>query len=257
MATSRKFKFKYGWKPDLPDHRDLYYVRHEGVGAPPILDLSPNFSKPYDQGQLGSCTANAIAGAMQSEDIKNKTAYATMIPSRLFIYYNERSIEGTVSQDSGAEIRDGFKSIASQGACDEKLWWYNVAKFTAKPNKTCYADALKHKAITYLRVNQDLTDIKACLVAGFPIVFGISVYDSFESDAAAKNGVIPMPAPNEENLGGHAIVIVGYDDTKKLFKFRNSWGTSWGDKGYGYLPYAYVLSSDLASDFWTIRKLSA
>jgi C1A family cysteine protease len=150
-----------------------------------------------------------------------------------------------------------MKTIAQQGVCDEALWWYNPAKFTVKANKACYANALKHKALAYLRVNQSLADITACIAAGFPVVFGISVYDSFESDVVAKTGVVPMPGANESNLGGHAICMVGYDNNKRLFKFRNSWGSSWGDKGYGYLPYAYVLNGNLADDFWTIRKVSA
>jgi len=175
------------------------------------------------------------------------------VPSRLFIYYNERVIEGTEDQDAGAMIRDGIKSIAKQGVCPELEWPYLIRKFRTKPETKCYRDALDNQALTYYRVTQTINQMKGCLAAGYPFVFGFSVYESFESSAVARTGKAPMPKPRETLLGGHAVMAVGYSDAQKRFTVRNSWGTKWGMKGYFTLPYDYLLSSDLASDFWTIR----
>jgi C1A family cysteine protease len=184
-----------------------------------------------------------------------KQGIPAFMPSRLFIYYNERAIEHTTKSDSGAQIRDGIKSVNKQGVCPESEWDYNISKFTKKPSKNCYADALKDKVIQYASISQDLILLKSCLALGFPIVFGISVFDSFESDEVAKTGIVPMPQKSESSLEGHCIKSVGYDDSKERFIVKNSWGTSWGDKGYCYIPYEYVLNQGLASDFWKITLI--
>ncbi len=243
----------YGWIPDLPDHRDHLYAAPMQVVAklPAKVDLRPQCPPVYDQGQLGSCTANSIGGAF--EFTLRKEQKADFMPSRLFIYYNERVIEGTVKSDSGAQIRDGIKSIANQGVCAESEWPYIITKFTTKPPAKAYKDALKNQALSYSRVVQSLNQFKGCLAAGYPFVFGITVYESFESQEVAKTGNVPMPASHEKSLGGHAILAVGYDDSTQRFIIRNSWGPGWGQKGYFTLPYAYLLDSDLSSDFWTIR----
>ena len=172
------------------------------------------------------------------------------MPSRLFIYYNERVLEGTVNIDSGAQIRDGIKTVAIQGACDESSWMYNISKFKTKPTANCYKTALKDVVTKYERLI-DMTSYKTALANGYPFVFGFTVYQSFESEQAAKNGIVAMPGKNDEPLGGHAVMAVGYDDDKKWFIVRNSWGSTWGDKGYFYLPYDYF-KSNLTSDFWVI-----
>lgn len=244
-----------GWRPDKPDQRDFHYSLPRAVVLPPLVDLRPLSPPIFDQGDLGSCTANAISGALQYSSIKGNLADKNIVRSRLFIYYNERVMEGSVSSDAGAEIRDGIKSVAQQGACNESIWWYNVAKFAVKPSKACYTNALKYKSLTYMRVTQDLAHMKGCLAEGYPIVLGISVYDSFMTDAAAATGIIPMPAASESLQGGHAIRIVGYNDTTQQFTFANSWGTSWGALGYGYLPYPYLTNNNLCDDLWTIRAV--
>ena len=243
----------YGWIPDLPDYRDHIYVMpfSPAVALPGSVDLRANCPSPYDQGQLGSCTANAIAGALEFDRLKEGLQDFT--PSRLFIYYNERSIEGTISSDSGAQIRDGIKSVHKQGACSETEWPYDISKFTAQPSASCYQDALLHRAITYQRVTRDLQHMKNCLAEGYPFIFGFTVYDSFESDTVAKSGVVPLPQPGEKVLGGHAVMAVGYDESTQRFLIRNSWGTSWGQEGYCTMPYAYLTQRGLASDFWTVR----
>lgn len=240
----------YGWKPQLPDQRDLAFEPvHVPNALPPRVDLRSLCPPVVDQGQLGSCTANAIAAAHEFAQMKQgETAFP---PSRLFIYYNERAMEGTVKSDAGAVIRDGFKSISKQGVCDENLCKYIISKFTRKPTVAAYKAALKHKAVQYLAVTPTPDQLKGCIADGFPFVFGISVYASFEN--VGSDGMVPMPAAHEQMLGGHAIACVGYDDAKRVFFVRNSWGSSWGDAGYCYIPYDYLTNADLASDFWTVR----
>lgn len=247
---------RYGWVPDLPDHRDHMYAAPGEVVSqlPSQVDLRNQCPPVYDQGELGSCTANAIAAAMEFERIKQNLP--DFLPSRLFIYYNERVIEGTVNSDGGAQIRDGIKSVAEQGACSETDWPYDISKFATQPLAQCFQDALIDKAVLYSRVINILTQMKGCLASGYPFVFGFSVYESFESEDVAKSGVAPMPQPSERCLGGHAVLAVGYDDSLQRFIIRNSWGTTWGMKGYFTLPYSYLMDSNLADDFWTIRLVA-
>jgi C1A family cysteine protease len=249
--------FRYGWLPDLPDQRDHLYAASAQITAvlPSIIDLRAQCPPVYDQGQLGSCTANAIAGAIQFDQMKQKLAQI-FTPARLFIYYNERVIEHTVASDSGAQIRDGIKSVGKLGDCPEPEWPYVIAKFKIKPPKNCYADALKYKAVLYQRLTPVLSQLKVCLASGYPFVFGFTVYESFESAAVAKTGHAPLPKSNEQTVGGHAVMCVGYNDSKQWFIVRNSWGPKWGMKGYFTLPYAYVTSANLTSDFWTIRVVA-
>jgi C1A family cysteine protease len=221
-------------------------------GVPPAMDLRATCPPVYDQGQLGSCTANAIAAALEFN--RRKEGLADFAPSRLFIYYNERVMEGTVGSDSGAQIRDGIKSVANIGAPPETEWPYDIAKFAAKPPAPAYADAKLDRALHYMRVVQVLSQMQGCLAAGFPFVFGFTVYESFESQAVASTGLMPMPGPGEKKLGGHAVMAVGYDNAKRLVTVRNSWNTTWGDKGYFYMPYEFILSPN-ASDFWTVRSV--
>ena len=245
---------QYGWVPDLPDARDYMYAAPQPVltKLPPKFDLRPQCPPVIDQGALGSCTANAIANAHLFEQRKQKAAQP-FLPSRLFVYYNERVMEGTVSSDAGAMIRDGIKSIAKQGVCPEKQWPYTIAKFTRKPTHACYTEAKKHQAVSYQRLVQTLTQLKGCLASGYPFVFGFTVYESFESPEVTKTGVVPMPAASEQVLGGHAVLAVGYDDPTQRFIVMNSWGTSWGMHGFFTIPYAYLIDTDLSADFWTVR----
>jgi C1A family cysteine protease len=251
-------RYGLGWIPDLPDQRDHLYAAPPPMLSklPPQYDLRDHFQLPavYDQGQIGSCTANAIAGALEFDRLKQNLE--DFVPSRLFIYYNERDMEGTVNSDSGAYIRDGIKSVATQGDCPEDLWPYDGSPFppnpllAEKPTPNCYASAQKYTAVSYQRISPLLNQMKGCLYAGAPFVFGVSVYDSF---MASDSGNIPLPDTQTESLlGGHAILAVGYDDARRVFVFRNSWGTAWGQGGYGTIPYAYLLDTNLSDDFWTI-----
>jgi C1A family cysteine protease len=247
---------KYGWAPDLPDHRDHVYSAPLPVlvKLPPKKDLRSGCPPVYDQGQLGSCTANAISGAIQFEQKKQKVI--TFMPSRLFIYYNERVMEGTVNSDAGAQIRDGVKSVANIGVCPETEWPYNINKFADKPTPKCDTDAKKCQAVGYQRLDSsDLNQLKGCIASGYPFIFGFTVYDAFESQQVAKTGVLNMPGPKEKVQGGHAVLAVGYDDATQRFTVRNSWGKDWGIKGYFTIPYSYLTTTNLADDFWTIRIL--
>lgn len=264
---------RYGWVPDLPDARDHLYAAPPEVltSLPPSVDVRPQaaaMTPIYDQGKIGSCTANAIAAAFEFDVMKQ--GLADFKPSRLFIYYNERQIEGDVGTDSGAAIRDGVKSVAQQGVCAEAEWPYVPTPATVEggpwpvgavpaeqPPARCYTDALANTVASYRRVVRSLPQFKGCLAHGYPFVLGFSVYESFESDKVAADGVVPLPAPGENLLGGHAVLAVGYDDVEQRFTCRNSWGPGWGDGGYFTLPYAYLTDRGLSSDFWTLRTVSA
>jgi C1A family cysteine protease len=247
---------RYGWAPDLPDHRDFQYSAPQPVLAklPPKKDLRSGLPAVYDQGQLGSCTANAISGAIQFE--QKKQGINVFMPSRLFIYYNEREMEGTVNSDAGAQIRDGVKSVSEVGICQETGWPYDINKFADKPGPACYKDASKTLAVGYQRLDStNLNQLKGCIASGFPFIFGFTVYDAFESAEVAKTGVLNLPGPKEKVVGGHAVLAVGYDDAAQRFAVRNSWGKDWGIKGHFTMPYSYLTATNLADDFWTIRIL--
>jgi len=246
----------YGWVRDLPDQRDFLYAPPPAVAAalPAQADLRAQFPAPYDQEQLGSCTANAIAGALQFLEGKEGSP-APVMPSRLFIYYNERDLEGSTGSDSGAQIRDGIKTVARQGFCPESEWPYEIASFAQKPPAACYQDALKERVSEYLRLTPATVPLLTCLASGYPFVFGFSVYESFESARVAQTGVANLPGPNERLVGGHAVVAVGYDQSSGRFLVRNSWGAQWGMGGHFTLPYQYLTDPMLAADFWTIRKV--
>ena len=245
----------YGWVPDLPDQRDHLYAAPTQTLAqlPPSADLRDQCPPVYNQGQLGSCTANAIGAAIEFDRMKQ--SLPDFVPSRLFIYYNERDMEGTVDSDSGAQIRDGIKSVAKLGACNEEIWPYQIENFREKPSQEAYDDAQLDRVVSYQRLIQNLNQMKGCIASGFPFVFGFTVYEGFESDEVAHTGHAPLPGPNEQQIGGHAVMAVGYDDSNQWFLVRNSWGPDWGMQGYFTLPYAYVTQASLAADFWTVRMV--
>jgi len=255
-------KRAYGWRPQLPDRRDHWFAPASEDAAEPLpathdlREANAWLPEVYNQGHLGSCTANAIAGAFEYNEARAGYRNDEFMPSRLFIYYNERRMEGSVNTDSGAQIRDGIKSINRLGVCDEKMWPYDISKFTQRPSAQCYREARTERALKYRRVEQNLNDMKRALaVENQPIVFGFSVYESFEGDAVKKTGIMPMPRKGEKLMGGHAVLCCGYDDEKEMFIVRNSWGADWGMDGYFLMPYAFMLDKNSASDFWIVETI--
>jgi C1A family cysteine protease len=246
----------YGWVKDSLDPRDHIFAlsRNEQTTVlPDHFSLRDKMPAVYDQGQLGSCTANAIAGCVQYEQMKQKEAEGANVPSRLFIYWNERKIEGTVNYDAGAMIRDGMKVIGSIGSPPESDWPYDIEKFKLKPPSQAFTDALQYTA-TYGRVIQASHSLHASVYFKRPVVFGFLVYESF--DNIGSDGIMPMPRVNQEQiLGGHAVDIIGYKQINGhlYFECRNSWGESWGNDGYFFMPAAYAISSDYCSDFWHVN----
>lgn len=249
--SSMRRTMRYGWQPDLPDRRD-YKLKVSKRVAPTHVNLRPLFPAPYDQGDTGSCTANALAACFAFAAKKEGEVFD---PSRLFIYYNERALENSVDSDSGAMLRDGAKSLAQQGVCAESEWPFDPTQLTVKPLLSSYADALLHQVTSYWSVGQSATAVEDCLASGFPVAFGFTVYDYFESDQMAQTGILNLPTQSEGVVGGHAVTIVGYNRAQRRVYVRNSWGSDWGMGGYFTMPYDYVFNPDLADDFWTIRKV--
>jgi len=266
ISTADTQQRRYGWRPQLPDRRDQGYVVHSPLAAHPdtydLREETEALDFPiYNQGHLGSCTANAIGAAFHFNEKKvHYDAEEDFVPSRLFIYYNERNMEGSVDSDAGANIRDGIKSINALGVCSEdgpSGWAYDENRFTERPPQACYTAATKEKALRYRKVPQTLTAIKAALHDEVqPIVFGFTVYESFESQKVAQSGVMPMPEQDEKVLGGHAVLACGWDDTQQAVLVRNSWGEDWGLGGYFWMPYEYITNKDCADDFWIVETIS-
>lgn len=252
-----------GWLPDTPDHRDRLFSPPPGLlDLPASVDLrtrlAPWAALVYNQGALGSCTANAICAAFSyAVGLVGPGDPRTTVlqPSRLFLYYQERLMENTVNSDSGAMIRDGMKAASKVGLPLETDWPYDISQFTAKPSDTSYTDAGEWKINAYEAVRQDINHMKACLASGRPFVFGFTVYESFESDEVSSTGVVNLPGRSEKDLGGHAVLAVGYDEASRRFLVRNSWDKTWGQGGYFTMPYDYVSNDDLADDLWCIDSV--
>lgn len=247
------FKRAYGRIADLPDQRDHRFgvQRRVALKLPATLDLRATNYGIDDQGQLGSCVGHGTEGAYRNLLAHEKAA--DFQGSRLGVYYCARALEGTTKQDAGAQIRDGVKAIAQTGVMPESLWPYLVSKFATKPPAAAYTAAKKHLTVEYQAVdNADWDAIRGALFQNGNLIIGITVYASFESDAVAKNGKVPMPGKKEAVLGGHCMRAVGY--TADALIVANSWSPSWGDKGFCYLPKAYCLNPQLSSDWWTLQK---
>lgn len=242
----------FHWTKDKPDSRDFLYKPNQ-VDQPAIVDLRPWCTAVEDQGNLGSCTGQAIAGAIEYLNKKNGKINDV---SRLFIYYYERALIGTINYDSGAYIRDGIKVVYRNGAPVEQLWPYIISRFTRQPNAPAISDGLKRKVTLYERI----TSLDGCLNAlanGYPIVVGFLVYSSFMGRTVTVTGVMPYPNVGRERLlGGHAVLLVGYNNSTRRFIARNSWGRNWGDSGYFYMPYDVINNRSMSDDFWTIRNVN-
>ena len=270
-----------GWIRDLPDIRDFTPESEKIVpllrkanlsqplkALPHSTDLRPWCSPVENQGQLGSCTAHAGVGVLEYFE---RRAFGRFIDaSRLFLYKATRNLMHA-SGDSGAYLRTTMGALAVFGVPPEEYWPYDIAAFDREPGAFCYAFAQNYQAIQYMRLDPPgtsgaalLNSVKSHLAAGLPAMFGFTVYASINQ--AGPSGGIPFPCPGEKAVGGHAIVAVGYDDgiqirnpnctapsTQGAILIRNSWGAGWGDHGYGWLPYDYVLKG-LAVDWWVLLR---
>lgn len=243
-------EFHYGWRPSL---RDINNAPADVEGMPIADEVDPrnNMPEPYDQGELGSCTANAYAGAVEYDDILHYGSLGT--PSRLAIYYGERLREGTVNSDAGAEPHDAFKDGRKYGVGPEKLWPYDISKFATEPSANYQTSRVLHKVPDYRHPAQTEPALKRVLTNLQTVVFGFTVYESFEASETLRTGVVPMPKQGERVLGGHAVLIVGY--TKPgYFLCRNSWGPDVMEGGYFQMPVPYIVNPQLSSDFRTVHR---
>ena len=249
----------YGWVRDIPDPRDNHFTPPPELKnkLPGSVDLRPQCPPVYDQKAINSCTAQAIAGAVQFD--LTKQGIADFVPSRLFIYYNERAARNVVCADCGSTPREGIKTVASMGDCPEELWPYHPRKFAVKPPRICFKKARKYRAVKYQRISRNLNHFKGCLASGHPFVFGMIVHDSFQSfdkDAVRYTGHLRLPKRDDKVEGGHAVVAVGYNEKNQWFIVRNSFGADWGMKGYFTVPYEYLTREDLSADFWVIDVIT-
>ena len=266
--------YKLGWVRDLPDCRDYTVASKELENTKELLsshhpksnaDLRKWCAPIEDQGDLGSCTANAAVGML--EYYENRRFGKFLDASRLFIYKCSRNLLG-LEGDTGSSIRATMAALVLFGAPPEEYWPYDIQMFDAEPSAFCYAFAQNYQTLRYFRLDpiglskkSVLLTIKRLLSRGIPAMFGFSVYSSIRQ--ASRNGKIMVPTRSDRLAGGHAVMAVGYDDnmeisngesvSKGALLIRNSWGTSWGQDGYGWLPYEYVLT-ELAVDWWSILK---
>lgn len=247
------------WQADVPDARD-HLFRASVVDLPSRIDLRRDCPPVFDQGErIGSCTANAVCHAFRFNLLRearlSETVAPKYLPSRLFLHYNARVLAGMHLENKGAQIRDAMKSVAKHGICRERSWPYRAHRYAELPTDTAYQQALRFQSIAYQRVQHDLIELKECLAEGFPFVFGLTVYSAFTSASMQARGVLALPKKEEEKIGGHAVLAVGYNDATQRFLIMNSWGESWGQGGYFSVPYDYVMQEKMARDFWTLRAV--
>lgn len=261
---------RYGYLPDPYDHRDLRLLsakvgralaatekRSQGEmkkaapgKLPAKVDLRSLFSPIEDQGDIGSCTAHAVVGLL--ECLWKRTASEYVDASRLFVYKTTRNLLGWEG-DTGAFIRTAIKAVRLFGACPEDYWAYDEVAFDTEPPAFCYSFARNYRSLVYYRLEEKVPELKKSLAQGIPFAFGFTCFESIDGEAVEETGNIPFPKKGEHTVGGHAVVAIGYDDKAKAFIIRNSWGRSWGMKGYGTLPYTYF-DEALADDCWCIVK---
>jgi C1A family cysteine protease len=239
--------FKYNLS--IESHISPQKTRNHSITTLSKVDLRNKLNISYDQGRLGSCTANALCYSFIFND-------PTFSPSRLFLYYNTRLLDGTILIDNGSTLTQSINALIKYGVCSENNNPYVISKFKNKPSNISYVEGLEHQVISASKVLQTLDGLKDCLKSNQPFVVGILIYSSFESLTTFKRGIVTMPNVKKERLlGGHAVTCVGYNDVTQVWIMKNSWGSKWGDNGYFYLPYNYLLSKSLAGDIWKITQV--
>lgn len=261
---------RLGVRRDRHDPRDRRFVpKHAAHELPRQVDLRPHLPPVYDQGRIQACTANVLAAAIAYSRSKHAQDAVPLAPSRLFIYYNERALQDAVDKDCGATLREGIRTLSKQGVAPEELWPYDDtpatsqpggsfppdARVAQKPSDAAYETAHRFEVLSYRRIQPDLAHMKSCLAEGYPFAFGLQVYPSFMLGPHRQATVVPVPGPDEQALGGHAVLAVGYDDDKAWLVCRNSWGPAQADGGYFYLPYAYLDDASRVGDLWSVRTV--
>lgn len=241
---------------DRPDLRDFIYEPcHFSSTLPPHFTLpSEHLPAILNQESLRSCVANEISNVLKY--CLSKEGYRIFQPSRLFIYFFGRVLHNFPSDaDTGLSIRHGIQSVAQYGACDEILWPYDTVKFKIKPNEECINKAKNTiPKFRYVSIPNRIETLKSALYEGYPIVFGMTIYESFIYANTWKTGMVPIPQPNEHDIGGHCVAAYGWIDEIQCFLMMNSWGEGYGMKGWFYLPYEYVLKHGW--DFWQVQFFS-
>ena len=251
-ADGTKVKISGYQAPQAPIDAPKFKAKLKASKLPPVVDLRPYMTQIENQETLGSCSANAAAGAYEYLINRNQ-GINTYDVSRLFLYYNTRVLMGTEDEDSGGFLYSVLEALHQKGICNEELWPYKIKKFAQKPPKECYQEAKGNKIEKYEYVDTDLDTWKSVLAQGYPIIFGMQIFDSFQTP---RRGLISLPRRNDNNLGGHAMLCVGYSDPDNVFIVRNSWGTQWGDGGYCYIPYDYMMSDLNNGDSWIIYDVN-
>jgi C1A family cysteine protease len=244
-----------GYRPDKKSRNpQKFSASHDSdQELPAIVDLRPFMTPVENQRNSNSCTANAMAGAYEYLD--NRINGEATDVSRLFIYYNARALDGRTRHDEGTYLSHCVKVVRKYGACSEETWPFTLRKIKAKPPKSAYQEAVRFRIEDAAAVEVDLDTMRSCLAEGYPFVFGLQLFESFNG-AGGNGGLVSMPDPdNEKHNGGHAMLCVGYSDPDRVFIIRNSWGEEWGDEGYCYVPYDYMADPNFNHDCWVIRQV--
>lgn len=275
VVVRRVFAFKRDFAPEhARPKRHLMGVRL----LPPRVDLREVHSAPglwceWDQGSLGSCTTHPVLQSVllllarkhkhTKEGGGDGGAPAEL--SRLFLYYQERLFDGDVGGDGGSTYTTAVRVLRETGCCTEALWPYRVAQFAQRPPRACYQEArrVRLKAEEWIAPTEH--SIKQCLADGYPICLGLAIHESFQTAAVARTGQVPLPrsagatkGAADAHLGDHAVLLCGYDDATRRFLLKNSWGAQWGERGFFYVPYEYVLGGEfVASDLLKIADVDA
>ena len=261
-----RLRHRTGLIRDTPDRRD--FIRRYGddeipsTEEHPVVDLRGDIVQVFNQDLLDCCVASVLCSAyellVQKQAHELNHIHYDFKASRLFVYYNARGLNSTIDEDSGASMRQALMAIHHYGVCHEALWPFKISEYRELPRPACYTDAEGNKLTKYESLAQDRHQLRACLKEGFPFAFGFEVYNSLETEIT-ENGKMPLPS-DEEIQGGaselHSVLCVGYDDNIECFTVLNSWGKSFGDGGYFYMPYKYILDPERSFDFWKLSEVT-
>jgi C1A family cysteine protease len=264
-----RLRQRFGWVPDIPDFRDHTVDEFldtlepvpPGLASFSLRDKEP--VPPWEQGDLSSCSSHATAFCVQYQ--RQEQGLLNVVPSRLFIYYGTREIEGTTEWNVGTSLRDNIKTIVLQGTPPEEMWPYIPAAYSERPPDRAYAAAEKLQALKYASVGHDLDVIKRLIYNNLPVALGFTVYQSFYWPECQQEGRMPVPNPDEEVVSAHAVVWMGWDDNMPApnttdlgtLETRNSWGPFWGDAGHLWMPYEFARNSHMSSDYWVVRLVES